>query len=162
MKIKKYIPFFLMSAVLFACNSAVESDANNEVIEDFFDENYEDEAEEYRHVGDNSEVSLDWAGTYEGVLPCADCEGVETVLVIESDGSYELTSNYLTQKSDETEFKDRGMIKWDESGSNVTLISTLDTERRQFKVGENQLFYLDEEGNVIEGELAENYILRKQ
>ena len=25
-----------------------------------------------------SQISLDWAGTYSGVLPCASCEGIET------------------------------------------------------------------------------------
>ena len=28
----------------------------------------------------NSRNALDWAGTYEGVLPCADCPGIQTRL----------------------------------------------------------------------------------
>jgi|SRR5690554_74777 len=158
-KMKKVL-LFTVSSLLFACSGSADNETKQRDLEDFFNEEYE-EIEENIHVGDNSQVSIDWEGTYKGVLPCADCEGIETTLVIERNGEYELTSNYLTEKSDDTEWIDRGMIKWDETGSNITLISTLDTEKRQFKVGENQLFYLDEEGQVIEGELAEKYILIK-
>lgn len=36
---------------------------------------------------DNSQTSLDWAGTYQGTTPCrtgepADCEGIQTVLIL--------------------------------------------------------------------------------
>lgn len=158
-KMKKVL-LFTVSSLLFACSGSADNETKQRDLEDFFNEEYE-EIEENIHVGDNSQVSIDWEGTYKGVLPCADCEGIGTTLVIERNGEYELTSNYLTEKSDDTEWIDRGMIKWDETGSNITLISTLDTEKRQFKVGENQLFYLDEEGQVIEGELAEKYILIK-
>lgn len=152
----KFVTLLAVSTLLFACNQTTEN------VNDDVQEEIQDETQENLHIGDNSEVSVDWAGTYSGVLPCADCEGIETTLVIGNDGSYELISNYLTGKMDDTEFKDQGMIKWNESGSSISLISTLDTEKRQFKVGENQLFYLNDEGNVVEGELAEHYILKKQ
>ena len=32
-------------------------------------------------TGDNSMTALDWAGTYKGTVPCADCEGIETCVV---------------------------------------------------------------------------------
>jgi uncharacterized lipoprotein NlpE involved in copper resistance len=38
----------------------------------------------------NSRNALDWAGTYEGVLPCADCPGTKTRLTLNYDGSYRL------------------------------------------------------------------------
>jgi uncharacterized lipoprotein NlpE involved in copper resistance len=40
----------------------------------------------------NSRISLDWAGTYEGVLPCADCPGTKTRLTLNQDGSYLLVT----------------------------------------------------------------------
>ena len=40
----------------------------------------------------NSRNSLDWAGTYEGVLPCADCPGTKTRLTLNQDGSYRLVT----------------------------------------------------------------------
>ena len=33
----------------------------------------------------NSRNSLDWNGVYKGVLPCADCEGIETVITLLND-----------------------------------------------------------------------------
>ena len=40
----------------------------------------------------SSRNSLDWAGTYEGVLPCADCPGIRTRLTLNRDESYELST----------------------------------------------------------------------
>jgi uncharacterized lipoprotein NlpE involved in copper resistance len=40
----------------------------------------------------NSRNSLDWAGTYEGVLPYADCPGTKTRLTLNYDGSYRLVT----------------------------------------------------------------------
>ncbi len=37
-----------------------------------------------------SQNSLDWAGVYEGVLPCADCPGIQTRLTLSRDETYEL------------------------------------------------------------------------
>ena len=34
------------------------------------------------------------SGIYKGVLPCADCAGIETTLQLNSDGTYDLTQNY--------------------------------------------------------------------
>ena len=33
----------------------------------------------------NSQNSLDWAGVYQGILPCADCEGFDTVITLNWD-----------------------------------------------------------------------------
>ena len=33
--------------------------------------------------------SLDWAGSYEGVLPCADCPGIRTRVTLSDNGRYE-------------------------------------------------------------------------
>jgi len=44
---------------------------------------------------DNSLNSLDWPGIYRGVLPCADCEGIETEIKINADLTYVISSTYL-------------------------------------------------------------------
>ena len=33
--------------------------------------------------------ALDWPGSYEGTLPCADCPGIRTRLTLMKDGRYE-------------------------------------------------------------------------
>ena len=108
------------------------------------------------HVGDNSEVSLDWAGTYIGVLPCADCPGIETALTMNMDGTYVLQTKY--QERGDSVHVDQGAFTWDPTGSHITLG---ESEGIKFQVGENQLFHLDQEGNRIEGALSEFYILKK-
>ena len=35
----------------------------------------------------NSMNSLDWAGKYEGTLPCADCEGIKYIVELKKDGT---------------------------------------------------------------------------
>ena len=50
-------------------------------------------------TGDNSQTSLDWAGTYFNVLPCASCEGIETWVTLNQDGTFQLKTNYLGRVS---------------------------------------------------------------
>ncbi|MBW7839523.1 MAG: copper resistance protein NlpE N-terminal domain-containing protein [Chitinophagaceae bacterium] len=101
----------------------------------------------------NSQNSLDWQGTYEGTLPCADCEGIKTTLQLNEDNTYALTQEYLGRNT----FNETGTFNWDSSGSMITLSSN----NMKFKVGENILFALDLEGKVITGELADHYKLKK-
>ena len=37
----------------------------------------------------NAQSSLDWAGEYKGLTPCADCSGIKTKLILKSDHTYE-------------------------------------------------------------------------
>lgn len=103
-----------------------------------------------------SENSLDWAGTYEGVLPCADCEGIKTSITLQDDKTFEETSEYLGKKSN---FKEKGTFEWDKTGSIVTL-KYKDTQH-SYKVAEGSIILLDQEGKEISGDLAKNYILNK-
>jgi uncharacterized lipoprotein NlpE involved in copper resistance len=107
----------------------------------------------------NSENSLDWAGVYEGTTPCADCEGIKTVLELRDDKTYTLSQTYLGKPEGENEFTQTGNFVWDETGSKMLLKSESDT--LQYKVGENQLWMLDRTGNVITGDLADLYVLKK-
>ncbi|MFT7364105.1 MAG: putative lipoprotein NlpE involved in copper resistance, partial [Algoriphagus sp.] len=68
----------------------------------------------------NSMNSLDWNGTYKGVLPCASCEGIETILTLNSDQSYVLITNYLG-RNDALEQEKRGEFSWNEDSSIITL-----------------------------------------
>lgn len=111
--------------------------------------------------GDNSQNSLDWAGTYFEVLPCASCEGIETWVTLHTDGTFELKTNYLGL-NDAREEIFTGNFKWDETGSMVHLEGLIGDYPGKFKVGENQIWYLDKEGNRIDGALADRYILKKK
>ncbi len=108
--------------------------------------------------GHNSRNSLDWSGTYQGVVPCADCEGIETRLTLKEDGSYLLETKY-TGKSEKL-FSKSGSFSWSEDGGKIVLLN-YEEGPSNYQVGENVLIQLDQQGNSIAGELAEQYQLQK-
>lgn len=105
---------------------------------------------------DNSRISIDWPGTYQGILPCADCEGIQTQLVLFKDLSYSLETRY-NGKSDSI-FQTRGTFKWNENGSNITLDNL---NKQIYQVGENRLIQSDKDGSPVTGGLANKFILQK-
>jgi len=105
----------------------------------------------------NSQNSVDWMGTYEATLPCADCPGIKTVLMLNDDETFQMSSEYLER---DTKFEDNGTFEWQNDGS-VVHLKGKDTDMK-LKVGENRLFQLDQEGNEITGDLAEHYVYKKQ
>jgi uncharacterized lipoprotein NlpE involved in copper resistance len=108
---------------------------------------------------DNSKTSLDWAGTYQGTLPCADCEGIKTTLILNDDLTYKLFTIYLG-KSGET-FQSGGKFEWNEQGTIIHLINEKSDWMQRYMVAENKLFHIDKDGNKITGDLADMYILSK-
>ena len=109
-------------------------------------------------IGDTSEVSLDWNGTYQGVLPCADCLGIQTSITLHQDKSYVMETEYLGK--DEQTFTSQGDFSWNLAG-NTIILSNIENAPSQYFVGENILIQLDMNGNKITGDLAEKYVLEK-
>jgi len=98
----------------------------------------------------NSRLSLDWAGTYEGVLPCADCPGTKTRLTLNYDGSYRLITQ--AQGSQNAEKSVSGVFTWQPSGNAITLDEH--GGRQQFSVGEGRLILLRPEGGASQSPAA--------
>ena len=107
-----------------------------------------------------SKTSLDWAGTYEGTTPCADCDGIQTTVELKTDKTFTLTQNYLGKQGADNQFKESGDFTWDDDGNNVILKTSNQVIR--FQLGENSLTMLDMSGNVASGELANFYVLKKK
>ena len=108
------------------------------------------------HTAQNS---LDWNGTYSGILPCADCSGIETGLTLNPDNTYVLTTSYLGKQDSGTNTL-KGKFEW--NGNLVNLLGIQKGERSTvYKVEENQIRQFDMNGKAIIGALAENYILKK-
>lgn len=105
-----------------------------------------------------SQLALDVAGTYTGVLPCASCEGIETSITL-TDSTYDLNMVYLGEDEPNT-FKESGTYSWNEDGSTITLNN--EESPNQYFVGENVLFHLNQDGERVTGELAEFYRLEKK
>lgn len=105
----------------------------------------------------NSQNALDWPGTYKGITPCADCEGIETEITLNKDSTFVMHTKYLG-KAKQKVFEQKGTFSWDESGS-IIVLQDLKIKPNEYMVGENTLMQLDLEGNRITGELADKYVL---
>ncbi len=100
-----------------------------------------------------AEISLDYEGTYTGVMPAADCPGIEVTLILNPDDTYALHQKYLERDS---EFDAAGAYTL--SGNLLTLEGD---SPEYYRVEENRLRRLDADKKPIEGELASHYILNK-
>ena len=106
----------------------------------------------------NSRNSLDWAGSYSGVLPCTSCPGIDTLITLHEDGTFERSLLYIDEAPvPET---DSGTFTWSDSGGAITL-NAGDGDAQQYQVGENALIQLDRNGERFTGDLASQYVLQK-
>lgn len=141
---KKYVSLFILwVAVIFmtGCQTRQPSPPTSPVVD-----------------GHTSRIALDWQGAYTGVLPCADCAGIDTTLSLHPDLTYRLQTRYLGK--DERVFELQGVFTWKEDGNTIHLQGIPDGPNH-YHVGENRLFQLDRQGRRIHGTLAEHYILDK-
>ena len=105
-----------------------------------------------------SKTSVDWDGIYRGVLPCADCEGIETTITLGKDAHYTLRTRYLG--TSDSIYETSGKFSWSEQGNSIRL-ENASMDANNFFVGENALTQLDKDGNKITGAMADKYVLRK-
>ena len=101
--------------------------------------------------------NLNWVGDYKGVLPCADCNGIETELELKADNSYELSEEYLGKNNQEAKYK--GEFSFDASNKIITLDKQ--GQNRKFFVGDNFIELRDmHTGEAFDSQL--NYKLIKE
>lgn len=100
-----------------------------------------------------SENALDWAGVYKGLLPCADCQGIQVEIRLNDDLTYERVMTYMGKG--DNRYADKGRFEWDVNGRRIKLTpdSADNDGNTWFQVGENQLIVLDTAGNRIESNL---------
>ncbi|KGN79426.1 hypothetical protein HQ35_07615 [Porphyromonas cangingivalis] len=99
-----------------------------------------------------------WVGTYEGLLPSGSGEGIQNVITLNDDNTFARTMTYVSEGST---FENKGTIEWAEDGVTFTLVNE-EGEKTMFLLGEGAITALTAEGTVVEGELADQYILRKK
>lgn len=146
--------FLLLTLILFTvigCKSNIDN-PDNEVSDDLTENNKSLQLH-------NSRNSLDWAGTYSGLLPCKECLGVETILELNEDETYRLISRRTNDNDETEEQQSSGNFSWNEEGSAITLDE--EAEMPPFKVGENYLVPLDSLGFEVKPEPGNNFKLLK-
>ncbi len=143
---KIHLLSLLALIVLAACNPKQGSS-----------ENTDQKAGDVAHTSQNA---LNWAGMYKGVVPCADCEGIETILVLNADNTYLLRIKYLG-KGDGRYTESTGSLTWNNE-ANIVMLGGVTDGPIQYIIEENRVIQLDLAGNRITGDLADNYILARQ
>lgn len=91
--------------------------------------------------------------SWRGVLPCADCEGIETSLFLEKDGTWVMNQHYQGAKAPSS-FASYGT--WARTADKLVLTDTKG-EKRYFRAKGEGLEMLDIQGNPIESPF--NYTL---
>lgn len=147
----RVIMMLLVVFILAACKQ------NNQIeLSDAKSVQYVDQIE-LENAEDSTRNSIDWEGEYSGTIPCADCAGIETTLILFPDNTYELSSIYLDKNKEY--FIEQGSFEWNKNGNTISINHP---EQHKFKVGEGRIWFLDKDGKEIQGELAEKYILTKK
>jgi uncharacterized lipoprotein NlpE involved in copper resistance len=109
-------------------------------------------------VGATAKNSLDVIGKYKGVLPCADCEGIETTIELKADSTYSREMKYLGKK--DNLFTATGTWTW--ASEFVINLGSIKEGPNRYFVAEGKLVQLDMSGKKISGSLADKYELKKQ
>ncbi len=155
----RYLTLLLIAGMISACSTGAGDSASDESSENDYESREDSTASEDTDrsvpTGDNSRVSVDWPGSYAGVVPCADCAGIYNAIDIYEDGTYERVTKYLGKTGEAQQ--ESGTIEWNDDGGTITL-SGSDIE---YLVGENVLIQRDIEGNSITGDLAARYRIEK-
>ncbi|WP_437919720.1 copper resistance protein NlpE [Sphingobacterium sp. LRF_L2] len=106
----------------------------------------------------NTDESLnptDFHGTYEGTIPCDDCEGIKTILVINNNETFNISTEQLGSQQSTS---DNGRYTLEENGG-ILHLRAKDTDLK-LKIAKDKLFHLDKDGKIIEGKLADQYIYK--
>jgi len=143
---KKIFILACSCALLIACNNSVKTNKSGGV------DSISIEATDMH----NAENSLDYAGTYKGVFPAADCPGIETTLILNPDKTFTLYSVYIDRDSS---FDEKGTYTLKD---NLLTLKEKGGELSYYKVGENHLRKLTMDKQEITGELADHYVLNKE
>nr|WP_217277083.1 envelope stress response activation lipoprotein NlpE [Photorhabdus heterorhabditis] len=94
--------------------------------------------------------------TFQGTLPCADCSGIDTTLLLDGDGSYILEQTYLDTRDGDSSFFESG--QWVKDGEKIRLTKS-DDQKYYYLLKGGNLVMLDIEGNPIESQF--NYELKR-
>jgi len=97
-----------------------------------------------------------FAGTFTGTLPCADCPGIDTRVVLAPDGTYTITESY--QEGSAPELKGDGTWTAEENNQRLRLDPNSKSENdRLFAILSNdEIRQLDIEGKPIDSNLPYN------
>ncbi|CBG86980.1 envelope stress response activation lipoprotein NlpE [Citrobacter rodentium] len=92
--------------------------------------------------------------SWRGILPCADCEGIETSLFLEKDGTWVMNQRYLGAREEPSSFASYGT--WARTADKLVLTDS-NGEKTYYRAKGDSLEMLDRDGNPIQSQF--NYTL---
>lgn len=98
-------------------------------------------------------------GAYYGMLPCADCPGIDYELQLNEDGTYRETMDY--QERSVEPYVTSGKYKLTKDGKLKLLEASKDGGNSMYAVEGDSLRMLDQDGNAIDSPLANHYVLTR-
>lgn len=154
---KKYLIVLVAAALSFAIVSCGNSTNKKQEVTT---QNATEKVEHSPAMPANIDDLLgNYMGTYEGIIPCADCPGIDTKLTLNKDYTYSLSMVYQ-EKGDGKPFESSGSWKVNESFDIITLDFDKPSEASHYKIVDNNTIQmLDKEGKPIDSSL--NYDLTK-
>lgn len=108
---------------------------------------------------DNNSNSLSWVGWYEGMTPCADCQGIQTLIKLTQNGAYEMKTLYAGQGKDAT--TETGTVKWNGNGTVITLVGNGQSAGNSYLISADKITMLDRNNKTITGNMSDRYVLKK-
>lgn len=87
------------------------------------------------------------AGTYQGDLPCADCDKIQAELVLNADNTYQYNTIYF-KNNKQTPYSDKGKFTWDKQKSDVIQLEPA-SGSLLLKVTDKYAELLDADGNPV-------------
>ncbi|SUO94437.1 copper resistance protein NlpE [Suttonella ornithocola] len=110
-----------------------------------------------REMVKNARSAVSWNGVYQGIFPCAGCEGVATMLQLNADSTYLLRTRMLGKE--EIDRKSEGSFTWMPDNSHIQLQGH--SQNRFFRVGEGFLQLTLPDGKPIPSNNPEAFFLEK-
>lgn len=141
---------FIVSLFLTSCekiaNQVSVSTSGENVVENYVDV--------------DTETNFGFPGTYQGTLPCKDCDGIVTSLTLTENSTYVLNSMRLGKKDT---IKENGIFTFDPSTSVITTMP-VDTAyfSKYFEIAPEEIYVLASDKKRFFGEIAEQYVLKKK
>lgn len=146
--IKKIIGIASLALVMTACGDSAEKE-NNATEIPVPDTPATQPPVEYQRV---------ITAAYAGLIPCADCDGVETNVTLFSDTTFELRIAYIGKNP-----KDTAGLNKTINGKFMMHSDTVHLEgaESRYLKSDTALFQLDKTGRIMTGKKAEKYVLKK-
>lgn len=98
--------------------------------------------------------TIEVPATYSGVLPCANCPGIDMTIVLNSDSATTIT--YYIDREDEEEIETE---KWEQKSDTLKIGRPDQEDFRQFLIREDTLVALNRSGDRFESDNNSNIIL---